>query len=221
MISTITSSVSGNHTFTKDKTSVSTTRRSFQDILSENYGYDISKLSTTQKNGNNTSGGTVDPAYSMMIGKENLDLDSVPLILPTLENLYEMKSQLNEKLADLLYASGIESDPPFDINIDYSTNRIEVSGDRGDIEEIEQILNDNPEINSMIHTVLAIGSHVINFEESLAFQEEYLESNNPESVVAKYSHLFDDNRKMHSFSLRFDGELQALSDGRVWVPIHV
>ena len=221
MISSTTSSVSGNYIWTQDKTSGSTAQQSFQEILSEDYGYDISKLSTTQKNENNASGGTVDPAYPMVIGEENIDLDSVPLILPTLENLYEMESQLNEKLLDLLNASGIESDPPFNINMDYSNNKVEVSGDRADIEEIERILNDNPEFKSMLHTALAIGSHVINIEESLAFQKEYLESDNPESVIAKYSHLFDDNRKMHSFSFRFDGELQALCDGKVWVPLQV
>jgi hypothetical protein len=39
-------------------------------------------------------------------------------------------------------------------------------------------------------TISRIRNHVLRIDEHLAFQREYLASNNPEMVLAKYSHLF-------------------------------
>jgi hypothetical protein len=43
---------------------------------------------------------------------------------------------------------------------------------------------------SPVKTLDRIRNHVLRIDEHLEFQREYLSSNNPEKVVAKYSHLF-------------------------------
>ncbi|MGD8782413.1 MAG: hypothetical protein PVH88_26085 [Ignavibacteria bacterium] len=175
-------------------------QKSFSEVLSQATDYD------TSSSVNNNS-------ESSLLSK----LDN--LMLPTLENLQELTSELEEKLSEFLSESGISSDPPFDLCMHHSSsdNSVVVEGDREDIEEITKLLNEDPEMKQMISNVYAIGSHVINMAEGLEFQQEYIESDNPESVVAKYSYLFNDNREMHSFSLRYaDNSLQILSDNQEW-----
>ena len=201
MVSSVTSSSSNYLSNTRAKNSTSTNQQSFQEVLSETHGYDISNMDTAKSKGKFTPGSI---------------LDEAELILPTFDNLREMTSQLNTKLSEYLKESGITSNPPFDIKLNPYDNSIGVTGDRDDLEKIQELLNDNEEIRDMVQTISAVGSVAINAADSIAFQKEYLESNNPESVVAKYSHLFNDNRRMHDFSLRFDGSFQILSDNEEW-----
>ncbi len=43
---------------------------------------------------------------------------------------------------------------------------------------------------SRVQTLDEIRNHLLRIDEHLEFQREYLSSNHPEKVVAKYSHLF-------------------------------
>jgi len=136
------------------------------------------------------------------------------LILPSMENLEELNSRL-KYLLDIVYArNDIPSNPPVELDYDYSKNEVTVKGDRDDLDEISGLINENADLKEAVRTTLAIGSHVVAMADSLKFQEEYRNSSNPEAVVDKYSWLFNDNRKMPHASIIYCDSISILSDGK-------
>jgi hypothetical protein len=70
-------------------------------------------------------------------------------------------------------------------------------------------------VKQEIRTTAAISSHAAAIAESLKFQREYLASTYPESVVAKYSHMFSSHQRSRQISLVFNGNsITVLSDGK-------
>jgi hypothetical protein len=140
------------------------------------------------------------------------------LILPTEENVRRLSAALSEDLGNFLNESGISAQPPIEIGIDWNSGNIQVKGDRADSEKIESLINGNEKIKGQIRDLEAISSHAAAMADSLKFQEEYLASSNPESVVAKYSYLFSSHRQSDSISLLFDGNsVQVKSNGEQWI----
>lgn len=201
MLNIVSHSVAGKALEIRTKNSQVSKQQTFQEVLSDVSGYDYSIVETVR------------PQRSIVNGL----LNQAELIVPTYNNLSKMITMLNEKLAAYLKDVGINSYPPFDLKMNYEENVIEVYGNRRDVETIKELINVNDEIKRMMQQVSAIGSHVINIADSINFQKEYRESNNPESVITKYSYLFNDNRRMSDFSLRFNGELKILSDNAEWL----
>ncbi len=138
------------------------------------------------------------------------------LILPTRENVARLSSELSPVLSQLFAGTGISTQPPIEFSV-AGDGSLQVNGDRADKDKIMQVVNANPEAASKIRTVAAIASHAAAMEESLKFQQEYLASNNPEGVVAKYSYLFNSSRQ-HSTAVCFDGSAATVNfDGKYWV----
>lgn len=125
------------------------------------------------------------------------------ITLPTPENLMEKTSQLYERLDSFFEKNGIQKDPPINIDYSYSSNKVEITSTREDAEEIEKLINEDPELKEEVRSVLAMASHVIAISESVTFQEEYRNSSNPEAVVGKYSHLFNGSQRTHECSLNY------------------
>jgi hypothetical protein len=149
------------------------------------------------------------------IKKTALPLDTI--ILPTFSNLEKISGSLSGILSKFFMESGISTNPPVDISVNPYTNEIEISGGREDAAGIEEMINSNEDLKDKILTVNAIASHVCQMPEHLAFQKEYFESDYPEQVLAKYSHLFSDNNSEHSISFKFSpGGLEIYYDGEPW-----
>lgn len=141
-------------------------------------------------------------------------LDS--LILPTEENVRTLSTQLGKDLAQLLGDAGISTEPPIAFSTSYSGD-IVIEGDRADKEQILKVVNADERVSQEIRNTVAISSHAVATAESLEFQREYVTSDNPETVVAKYSYLFTGQRSHHT-SVVFDGNgIDVLSDGKEWL----
>ncbi len=99
-----------------------------------------------------------------------------------------------------------------------STGEIQVKGDRPDKDKILAAINGNDKIQEEIRTTAAISSQTAGIADSLKFQKEYLASSDPESVVAKYSYLFNSSPRYHDISLSFDGQgISVMEDGKEWL----
>lgn len=140
------------------------------------------------------------------------------LVLPTEENVHRLSAVLSEDLGDFLSESGVSTQPPIELDVDWSNGDIKIKGERADSEKIQGLINGNEEIKEQIRNLAAISSHAVAMADSLKFQKEYLASGNAESVVAGYSCLFGSNQQSGSISLLFDGNnIQVMSDGRQWI----
>jgi hypothetical protein len=144
-----------------------------------------------------------------------IPLDTI--IVPTYINLEKISGGLFNLLNNFLLQKGIKTEPTIEISINAEKNEVDVSGERKDIKEINNLINSNDDIKEKIITVNAIASHVCQMPEHLAFQKEYFESENPGQVLEKYSHLFNDNKPEPELSLRFTSEkLDIYYNGSLW-----
>ncbi len=141
---------------------------------------------------------------TMMLGNGPALLTQTPLMLPTMKNVHALSAALNSDLREAFREAGIAMQPPIDLRVDYNTNRIVVSGDRPDAAAIEDKLNSDPKLAEEVRTTIAISSHALGVQESLAFQREYRNSDDSNAIVAKYRHVFGESNK-GEVSLRFDG----------------
>ena len=141
------------------------------------------------------------------------------LILPTKENVCKLSATLSQDLAGFLGEMGVSANPPVEFTVD-SLGEIRINGDRPDKDRILQAVKGNEKIAQEIRNVTAIASHAAAIAESLKFQEEYRASNDPESIVARYSHLFSPTQRYHQISLAYDRiAINVLTDGKVWLSL--
>jgi hypothetical protein len=139
------------------------------------------------------------------------------LMLPTEENVRKLSAQLSRDLGSLLTNAGISAEPPITFSTGYS-GEIVVEGNRPDKEQILKAVNADEKVSQEIRNTAAISSHAAGMAESLEFQREYRASNDPEAVVAKYSHLFTSGQRSHHTALVFDGHgIDVMSDGKTWL----
>ncbi|PKN64176.1 MAG: hypothetical protein CVU57_15675 [Deltaproteobacteria bacterium HGW-Deltaproteobacteria-15] len=141
---------------------------------------------------------------------------SDPLLLPTTRNVKELSADLSAKLAHLLSHAEMSAQPPIEFRVDGRTGSIRANSDFPEAQRIEELVNADPEVKRLFQTVNAISSHTWEIPKHLQFQREYLASDNPEQVVAKYSSLFGP-QPGHDISMVFDGSaIRMLVDGRDW-----
>ena len=131
------------------------------------------------------------------------------LLLPTTQNVQRLSAALGRDLAAAFREVGIPTRPAIEIQVDGATGHINVSADRPDAAQIEDRLNSDPVLAEKIRTTLAVSSHAQGMQRSLEFQREYLNSDNPEAVVAEYSDLFAAPQSP-AISLRFEGTQVAV-----------
>jgi hypothetical protein len=144
-----------------------------------------------------------------------LSIKGSRLILPTAENVAALSDGLQSILDSLFAENGLSKNPPIEINYSYSTNKVEVTGDRSDTAEIASLINSNSEIKEYVRSFLAISGHFVNIQESLKFQQEYMASENPQAVADKYAYLFDESRKLKEVSVLYGEATALLADGKL------
>lgn len=108
------------------------------------------------------------------------------ITIPTPERLMADTSKLYNGLDELFAKYGIEKDPPVSFDV-ASDGEIKVKGDRDDLEEIEKLVNEDPEIKRQIQNVTASAEIIAELARSAAFSNSIADSDNPEAIAAKYS----------------------------------
>ncbi|PLX70276.1 MAG: hypothetical protein C0602_05545 [Denitrovibrio sp.] len=141
-------------------------------------------------------------------------LSNEPLMLPNQASLKELSERLDYMLDLLFVRNDIPKDPPVEMQYSYTRTEIIIKGDRDDIDKIANLINEDEDISDLARTTLAIASHVINMAESLRFQKEYRDSEEPQEVVEKFAYLFDEERHYHHASIKYGDGLDILSDGK-------
>lgn len=141
---------------------------------------------------------------------------SEPLLLPTTRNVKELSADLSAKLAYIFSRAEMSPQPPVEFRVDGRTGWITVNSDFPEAHRVEELVNADPEVKRLFQTVNAISSHTYEIPKHLKFQREYLASDNPEQVVAKYSSLFG-QQPGHDISMVFNGSaIRMLVDGSDW-----
>jgi hypothetical protein len=157
----------------------------------------------------------LDEYFSPNSQKERINLDDIPLLLPNAENLKALTAHAEERFNKLLEKYNIPHAPE---EITYnSEGKIILPADYPYSKELKQALNENEGIDRELRTLHALTSHYTELQKSFAFHEEFIKTETraeADAIVAKYSHLFDDNRRYSKTALSFSEDgIKLLSDG--------
>lgn len=156
-------------------------------------------------------------AYFTPPGSQGVDLDSVPLLMPSQKNVEALVRHISTNMRGFLSANGIPA-APASIRYD-NAGQLQLPADYPYAEAFEQALADNPVMARELSTVAALSSSLVEMNKSLAFHTEYAAATSSaevNAVIAKYSHLFANNRHVDSIALNFTGEgvLSITHDGK-------
>ncbi|MEN6439022.1 MAG: hypothetical protein ABFD97_10610 [Syntrophobacter sp.] len=179
------------------------------------------RMLTSDKTGDDAAGcgvassGKAGPDTISISAKSRL-LSMNDLLLPTAATVQALSATLSQDLKALLAGAGIGTEPPVEIDVDDRTMEIAVKGDRPDKEKIEALIDSDEKIKNEIRTLAAISSHAAAMARPIEFQKAYLASTNPESIVAKYADLFQ-QQKSCDISLSLDNTgIHVLANGKEW-----
>ncbi len=158
----------------------------------------------------------LDEYFSPNPKKERINLDDIQFLLPNAENLKALTAHAEERFNELLEKYNIPHAPE---EITYnSEGKIILPNDYPYSNELKQALKENEGIDRELRTLHALTSHFAEIQKSIPFHEEFSKAETrveEEAIVAKYSHLFDDNRNYSSITLSFKDEtLNLLADGK-------
>jgi hypothetical protein len=139
-----------------------------------------------------------------------------PLLMPTSTTVQGLAETLSSDLETLFAEQGIDLEPPVEFTVG-NNGEISVEGDRSDLEQIEELIAENPAIARQIRTLSAVSSHASQIERHLEFQAAYRASSDPSDVVARYSDPFGASTPSE-IALSF-GEtgLEVQVDGEAWI----
>ncbi len=148
---------------------------------------------------------------------KGVDIDSVPLLMPSQKNIDALSGYISGHMTDFLAQNGIPT-PPASITYD-NQGEIQLPADYPYAAQFKQALQDNPVMERALRTTNALTSHLVEMNKSLPFQEEYRAARSQaeiEAVIAKYHYLFSDNRHYETIALNFtkDGALSITHDGK-------
>jgi len=150
-----------------------------------------------------------DTVYLSEQGKTLSELP--PLILPTRENVQQLSVALSGDLNKLFNEAGINPDPAVEFDVDSYTGKVSVNESRPDAQKIAKLLKKNPDIESQIHNVAAISSHVVAIAQAMGVRSA-------QNAAAKYASIYNGQNKVTDFSLIFNGEnLQVNANGAAWL----
>lgn len=139
-----------------------------------------------------------------------------PLLLPTQNNIKALTEHISATLPQFLAENNIPSAPS---NITYDQEgQIQLHANYPYAEEFKLALANSPTMARELQTVHALSSHFAEMEKSYPFHQEYAAvatQAEVRAVVAKYSYLFDDNRRYSTIALNFsgNGDISITADG--------
>lgn len=156
-------------------------------------------------------------AYFTPPGSQGVDLDSLPLLMPSQKNIDALSGYVSAHMPTFLADNGIPTPPA---NITYDTmGQIQLPTDYPYAAKFKQALESNPVIERALRTTSALSSNLVEMRKSIPFQQEYAAATSQaeiEAVVAKYHYLFSANRHYDSIALNFTsgGVLSITHDGK-------
>lgn len=156
-------------------------------------------------------------AYFAPPGVGGVDLDKVPLLMPSEQNIEALRSHISAAMPAFLARNGIPAAPA---SIGYDRmGQPQLPADYAYAEEFKQALAKEPTLARKLSTVNALTSHMVEMKKSLSFMAEYAAANSQAevaAVVAKYHYLFADNRPTDEIALHFSagGELSLTANGK-------
>lgn len=156
-------------------------------------------------------------AYFTPPGSQGVNLDNVPLLLPSQRNIDALSSHISASLPGFLAENNIPS-PPASITYD-SEGRMQLPADYPYAAAFEQALKNAPALDRELRTVNALTSHLVEMKKSMPFHEAYAAAGSQaeiDAVIAKYSYLFSNNRQADAIALHFskDGALSLTANGK-------
>lgn len=168
-------------------------------------------------------------AYDTSQGSKALDIDdyftpdpsrpllSIPLLMPTQNNIDALSRHVSAKMPAFLAAHGIPEAPA---SISYDAyGQIQLPGDYAYATQFRAALTDNPVLARQLSTVNALSSQMTEMNKALKFDTEYRAARSPseiEAVIAKYRALLDGQTTPSAIALHFDGQgrLSVTADGK-------
>lgn len=145
------------------------------------------------------------------------NLDTLPLLAPSPQNIKALSNFISEQMPGFLADHGIPT-PPASISYD-SRGQIQLPANYPHAAEFKQALQDSPVMDRALRTTSALTSAMVGMQRSMPFQEEYAAATSQaeiDAVVAKYQHLFSNQRQYDSIDLNFtaEGALSITQNGR-------
>jgi hypothetical protein len=168
-------------------------------------------------------------AYDTSQGSKALDIDayftpdpsrsllSIPLLLPTQNNIDALSRQVAAKMPGFLAAHGIPEAPA---SISYDAyGQMQLPIDYRYAEQFRAAMSENPVLARQLSTVSALSSQMTGMEKAMSFDADYRAAKTPaevEAVIAKYRHILFGNAPAATIALHFDGRgrLSVTADGQ-------
>lgn len=169
--------------------------------------------STRTESGNNqtavldTDRGALDldiEAYFTPPSGSGVDLNSVPLLMPSKRNIDAISRHLSAAMPEFLARHGIPT-PPSSITYD-NQGKIQLPADYPYATQFEQALEKEPAMARALSAVHALTSHWVEIQKSIPFQQEYAAASSQaeiDAILAKYRYLFSDNCPCDTIALNF------------------
>ncbi|MDK2125354.1 hypothetical protein [Parachitinimonas caeni] len=150
-------------------------------------------------------------------GSQAVNLDSLPILLPSRRNIDALSQFVSSKMPDFLAKHGIPK-PPASITYDQA-GQLQLPADYPHADAFKRALAEDPTMERALRTTAALTSHLVEMNKLLPFHQEYAAAksqSDADAIVAKYRHLFSSHRHIDTISLNFspDGQLSIRHDGK-------
>ena len=133
-----------------------------------------------------------------------LNLDEIPLILPSMHNVSELADYTENKLRDLASTYGIPELPEqLHFNQD---GQLVLPDEYPFAKELKAAFDENPGLLEAARTLTSVASHAFAIQERMAFNEQYATTTSDAErtlLLSRYEHLLDDSEVGQTIALVF------------------
>lgn len=122
-----------------------------------------------------------------------VSLENISQMMPTRQNVAVLSDYMQEQIKEAFKQNGIPSDPPVSFSQDSSGN-VTATGDRADIEKINQMFDYDTKLGRQMHDFMAMASEMPRFERAMEYTEKYEQAQSRAEIDAlnrEYADLFD------------------------------
>lgn len=148
-----------------------------------------------------------------------VSLDSVPLLLPSADNINNLQQYISGKMSSLLAENGIPEAPE---SVRYGAEgQMILPDDYPYADEFRQAVNDDPALANAMKTTSVLTEMAAAIQKAEDFRKAYEAAGSPQEMAAvlnQYSDLFTDNNQQRDVALTFNsaGEMGLAVDGRAF-----
>jgi hypothetical protein len=145
---------------------------------------------------------------------EQVDLNTLPLLMPTENNLRALSQHIAKRLPDALKAYDIPSAPAY-VRYD-NMGKVVLPDNYPYADKFKAMLNEQPALSRQLSALNGLTSHLVELRKVEPFQREYAAANTQaeiDAVLKKYSYLFSGQRtySVITISLSSNGAAVSLS----------